>query len=200
MVYVYLICEMAFKYLMLYIDAHTFFLSPCVQYYSHFTVGNLLHPIDVQIDHVCPEVFNCIDLWPNKDVMWLIKSPIRYYYTQRSLNSAKSAICVIGNLLIHHFRIYLRIFPLVAINRPWYFSTFRALGITAWSFVYSYIRSRPMVRTRNVRFHEFNPSQTKWYRWRSLCTEEWERYENGIRPLQKKINNMRAKLPKSNNV
>ena len=92
---------MAFKYLMLYIDAHTFFLSPCVQYYSHFTVGNLLHPIDVQIDHVCPEVFNCIDLWPNKDVMWLIKSLIRYYYTQRALNSAKSATCNWGSYLLH---------------------------------------------------------------------------------------------------
>ena len=44
-----------------------------VQYYSHFTVGNLLHPIDVQIDHVCPEDFNCTDLWPNKDVMLLVK-------------------------------------------------------------------------------------------------------------------------------
>ena len=44
-----------------------------VQYYSHFTVGNLLHLIDVQIDHVCPEDFNCTDLWPNKDVMLLIK-------------------------------------------------------------------------------------------------------------------------------
>ena len=85
---------MAFKYLMLYIDAHTFFLSPCVQYYSHFTVGNLLHPIDVQIDHVCPEVFNCIDLWPNKDVMWLIKSPIRFwYYTRRSTIYKKALFC-----------------------------------------------------------------------------------------------------------
>ena len=84
---------MAFKYLLLYIDAHTFF--SCVQYYSHFTVGNLLHPIDVQIDHVCPEVFNCIDLWPNKDVMWLIKSPIRYY-TQSSKIRKKVQFCKVA--------------------------------------------------------------------------------------------------------